>query len=188
MKFLRPIVITAVAALAAGPALAFDLNEAARLGSMMAGSGAQGQTAQALNLVRTLDDLGVTPQQALGGTGALLNVARNQLPASQYDALLGEVPGLKRFAGSDALGQLAGLGGLLGQSGGGASVNGATRTALDNVQTLPQAQQAFSMLGMDPGLIGQFAPLLLQYLGGQGVGGSLLQSLGSIWGVGEAAQ
>ena len=36
---------------------------------------------------------------------------------------------------------------------------------------------------MDSGMIGQFAPLILQYLGQQGVGGSLLQSLSGIWGV-----
>ena len=33
-------------------------------------------------------------------------------------------------------------------------------------------------------MIGQFAPLILQYFGQQGVGGSLLQSLGGIWGAG----
>ena len=34
---------------------------------------------------------------------------------------------------------------------------------------------------MDTGMIGQFAPLLLQYLGQQGIAGSLLQNLGSLW-------
>lgn len=36
-------------------------------------------------------------------------------------------------------------------------------------------------------MIGQFAPVLLQYLGQQGVGGSLLNSLGGIWGVGSGS-
>jgi len=36
-------------------------------------------------------------------------------------------------------------------------------------------------LGMDTGMIGQFAPLILQYLGQQGIAGSLLQNLGSLW-------
>jgi hypothetical protein len=30
-------------------------------------------------------------------------------------------------------------------------------------------------------MIGQFAPLILQYLGQQGIVGLLLQSLGSLW-------
>lgn len=34
---------------------------------------------------------------------------------------------------------------------------------------------------MDTGMIGQFAPLILQYLGQQGIAGSLLQNLGSLW-------
>ena len=42
-------------------------------------------------------------------------------------------------------------------------------------------------LGMDSGMIGQFAPLLLQYFGQQGVGASLLSSLGGVWGVGSGA-
>lgn len=33
---------------------------------------------------------------------------------------------------------------------------------------------------MDTVMIGQFAPLLLQYLGQQGIAGSLLQNLGSL--------
>ena len=41
---------------------------------------------------------------------------------------------------------------------------------------------AFSMLGMDTGMISQFAPVMLNYLGGQGVSNNLLGSLGSIWG------
>jgi len=36
-------------------------------------------------------------------------------------------------------------------------------------------------------MIGQFAPVILQYLGQQGVGGSLLQSLGGIWGAGTGS-
>lgn len=184
MTIARTLLLATVAACLAKPALAIDFGEAARLGSAVMGGGAgQGQAAQALQLVDTLDQLGVTPQQALGGAGALLNVARHQLPASQYGSLTQQVPGLQRFAGSNGLAQLAGLSGLLGQSGDKGQVGSATRTALDQVRTLPQAQQAFSMLGMDPALIGQLAPLLLQYLGGQGVGGPLLQGLGSLWGV-----
>ncbi|WP_260963366.1 DUF2780 domain-containing protein, partial [Pseudomonas citri] len=37
-------------------------------------------------------------------------------------------------------------------------------------------------LGMDGGMISRFAPIILQFLGQQGVGSSLLQSLGGVWG------
>jgi hypothetical protein len=38
---------------------------------------------------------------------------------------------------------------------------------------------------MDSSMVSQFAPLILQYLGQQGAGGSALQSLGSLWGTGS---
>jgi hypothetical protein len=40
---------------------------------------------------------------------------------------------------------------------------------------------------MDSGMVGQFAPVIIQYLGQQGVGGTLLQSLGTIWGTGTGS-
>ncbi|MGX1171707.1 hypothetical protein AB7M32_000432 [Pseudomonas sp. R151218B TE3479] len=43
---------------------------------------------------------------------------------------------------------------------------------------------AFSALGIDSGMIGQFAPVILEYLEQQGVNGALLQSLGGIWSIG----
>jgi len=43
---------------------------------------------------------------------------------------------------------------------------------------LGDVDNAFKALGMDTGMIGQFAPLLLQYLGQQGIAGALLQNLG----------
>lgn len=51
----------------------------------------------------------------------------------------------------------------------------------NNVENRSDLDNAFKALGMDTGMIGQFAPLLLQYLGQQGIAGSLLQSLGSLW-------
>ncbi|MBF8673339.1 DUF2780 domain-containing protein [Pseudomonas fulva] len=39
---------------------------------------------------------------------------------------------------------------------------------------------SFQTLGMGTAMVGQFAPLTLQYLGQQGVGGSLLQSLDAL--------
>ena len=77
--------------------------------------------------------------------------------------------------------QLSGLSGLLGGSSK-HQVSDSAQAALGNVQTMADANQAFSALGMDSGLIGQFAPILLQYLGNQGASGGLLQSLASAWG------
>ena len=75
------------------------------------------------------------------------------------------VPGLDLLSGANPLGGLSGLGGLLG----------------NNVENRSDLDSAFKALGMDTGMIGQFAPLILQYLGQQGIAGSLLQNLGSLW-------
>jgi hypothetical protein len=49
------------------------------------------------------------------------------------------------------------------------------------VQNRNDLDTAFKALGLDTGMIGQFAPLILQYLGQQGIAGSLLQNLGNLW-------
>ncbi|MFD2838528.1 DUF2780 domain-containing protein [Azotobacter vinelandii] len=51
---------------------------------------------------------------------------------------------------------------------------------------MQDVNQAFSAMGMDAGLAGQFAPILLQFLGNQGVAAPLVQSLAGIWGVSGA--
>mgnify|MGYP006201156069 CR=1 FL=1 len=87
------------------------------------------------------------------------------------------LPGMVR----NALGSLGALSGMLGQTGG--SKTSGLDGLLGNVKNTNDLNTAFSALGMDSGMVGQFAPILLQYLGNQGVAGNLLTSLGSIWGV-----
>ncbi|MOA17113.1 hypothetical protein D3C78_1373570 [compost metagenome] len=129
----------------------------------------------------------------MGGVGALLGLAQSQLAADQYAQLAGTVPGLEFLGGnagsaasagngvSGVLGRLGALSGLLGGSASPApQPNGAPA---GTVSSLEEVNQAFSALGMGVGLVGQFAPILLQFLGNQGVAGTLLQSLGGIWGV-----
>lgn len=120
---------------------------------------------QTLALLDQLGALQVTPQQALGGVGALLGLAQSQLAADQYAQLAGSVPGLELLGGP--AGQAAeasdGAGGVLGRLGALGALGG--------------------LLGMDSSLVGPFGQILLQFLAGQGLAGTLLQSLGGIWGV-----
>lgn len=108
----------------------------------------------------------------------MLGLARNNLSSDDYGQLSKAVPGLDLLSGANGLGGLSGLGQLLG--------NDKTAPALSNalgnqVQNRGDLDNAFKALGMDTGMIGQFAPLILQYLGQQGIAGSLLQNLGSLW-------
>ncbi|MBO3277847.1 DUF2780 domain-containing protein [Pseudomonas schmalbachii] len=160
------------ALLAASSVFAYGLGDAAKaVSGATGGSVAQvATTPEASGLLSALTgQLGVTDQQALGGTGALLGLAKNKLSGTDYSQLLNAVPGLDKLAGGNA------LGGSLGNLGG---------SALGNVSSMADVNKAFGALGMDQGMTGKFAGVLLDYLGKQGAGGDLLGSLGSLWGVG----
>ncbi|SCZ34033.1 MULTISPECIES: DUF2780 domain-containing protein [unclassified Pseudomonas] len=189
MKVSRGFALSCLLTLAASPAFAqFSLSDAANVVSAMQGNqGEQGEGAvaaapKAAGLLNTLgSELKITPEQAIGGAGAMLGLAKNQLSEPQFSELSKSVPGLDQIAGNSAIGGLNGLGGLLG---GGSEKHALLDGLLGNVKDTGDLNNAFSALGMDSGMIGQFAPIILQYLGQQGVAGSLLQNLGGIWGTG----
>lgn len=189
MKVSRGFALSCLLTLAASPVFAqFSLSDAANVVSAMQGNQAeQGEGAvaaapKAAGLLNTLgSELKITPEQAIGGAGAMLGLAKNQLSEPQFSELSKSVPGLDQIAGNSAIGGLNGLGGLLG---GGTDKNALLDGLLGNVKDTRDLNNAFSALGMDSGMIGQFAPVILQYLGQQGVASSLLQNLGGIWGAG----
>lgn len=184
--------VASLTTLAASPAFAqFSLSDAVNAVSAMQGDegneaddvdGAVAAAPKAAGLLNTLgSQLDITPEQAVGGAGAMLGLARNQLSGQDFSELSKNVPGLAQIAGNSAIGGLNGLGGLLGA---GSDKNALLDGLLGNVKDTNDLNNAFSALGMDAGMIGQFAPVILQYLGQQGVAGSLLQNLGGIWGTG----
>ena len=185
MKISRGIAMASLMTLAASPVFAgFSLDDVTRAASSMQGGNAAtaaAPTSETAGLLQAVTGLGVTPQQAVGGTSAMLGLAKNQLSSTDYSQLAKEVPGIDKLSGGS--GNLAALSGLLGQSGKSAGLE----NALGNVKDTNDLNNAFGALGMDSGMVGQFAPVLLKYLGDQGVGGPLLQSLGSIWGTGTGS-
>ena len=54
--------------------------------------------------------------------------------------------------------------------------------AVSNVTNQSQLNSAFEALGMNSSLIQEFAPLITQYLGQQGVASPLLTTLSTLWG------
>jgi hypothetical protein len=185
MKISRGIALASLMTLAASPVFAgFSLDDVTKAASSMQGGNAAtaaAPTSETAGLLQAVTGLGVTPQQAVGGTSAMLGLAKNQLSSTDYSQLAKEVPGIDKLSGGS--GNLAALSGLLGQSGKSAGLE----NALGNVKDTNDLNNAFGALGMDSGMVGQFAPVLLKYLGDQGVGGPLLQSLGSIWGTGTGS-
>jgi len=102
------------------------------------------------------DQLGVSSSQATGGTGALLALASNQLSGSNSE----ELDGLTSQ-----------LGGLVETA----------QSASSTLDTMSSLNSAFEKLGLDSGMVSQFAPIILEYLSGEGASSSLISSLTSIW-------
>jgi hypothetical protein len=100
--------------------------------------------------------LNVSPEQATGGAGALLALASNSLSGSESSELGNLLPGLSNLQGS---------------------VPGLMSMASD----MGAVSDIFAKLGLDPSMVSQFAPIILQYLTGQGASSGLLGSLGSLW-------
>jgi len=139
---------------------AFSLNDTLS-GGAQALSSATEVNGEAQQLVGTLQDqLGITETQAVGGTGALLQLAKNELGSGTMGALTSNASGLSGLLG--------------GNSGPGESL-------FSSISSMSGVQSAFSALGMDNAMIQQFVPIIMGFLGEQGVGSSLLGQLQGLW-------
>ena len=185
MKKLRGVALATLMTVSASPVFAgFSLSDVANVAAQVQGANGNGATtdksAQAVQMLTKVNELGVKPEQAAGGIGAMLSLAKNQLTSTDYSELAEQVPGVNKLAGAGALGQLSQLGGLLGKSSG---VSETATSAVSNVSNTDQLNSAFTALGMQDGMVAKFAPVLLEYFKGQNVSTSLLSKLGSAWGV-----
>ncbi|GAA5218360.1 DUF2780 domain-containing protein [Corallincola platygyrae] len=115
--------------------------------------------------------LGVSPTQASGGLGALLSTAQKGMSGGDFAALGDVVPDMSSLLAAaptqvsgdaDTLGSMAS--GLLGDS-----------EAASNAVAL---NQAFSSLGLDSGMVGQYSKILLDFVESEG-GQALMESLKS---------
>ncbi|MGH8446837.1 MAG: DUF2780 domain-containing protein [Solimonas sp.] len=181
-----------VLTLAAVPAFASSLGDAGKMlnaATAQTGTGTT-TTSPTSALLGTLgSQLKVTPQQATGGTAALLGLAKNKLSGGDYSQLTSSVPGLDQLSGSNAMSMLGGLGGassklggLGGGLGGSQAGGGNLSSMLGNVGSMGDVSKVFGSLGMNSGMASQFAPVILNYLGQQGTSSTLLGKLGSLWG------
>src|SRR5690554_6296131 len=138
---------------------AFSLNDTIASGTQALSSTNEvsGEAQQLLGLLE--GQLGVTETQAVGGTSALLQLAKNDLGSDAMSTLTSQAPGLSSLLGAGSMSQ-----GLL-----------------SGISSMDGVQSAFSALGMDSAMIQQFVPILMGFLGDQGVGSSLLGQLQSLW-------
>ncbi len=104
-----------------------------------------------------VDKLGVSDEQATGGSGAVFKEAKNNMSPGDYSQLLKAVPGIDSLMSSAP--QTGGLAStassLLGGSGG--SAKGMANLA-----------DSFSKLGLAPDMVNQFMPVILDFVQSEG--------------------
>ena len=106
-------------------------------------------------------ELKITPEQAMGGAGALFNYAKEELPVDDFKKVSEAVPDMKGYL--DAIPDL----------GGGKSSTGLLGKATEALVGMPAVTKAFDKLGLSPDMVGMFTPILVNYVddkGGKAVG------------------
>ena len=129
-----------------------------------------------MDLITTLTDtLGITKDQAKGGSGALFQNAKDNLSVDDFQKVSDAVPDMDEYlAAAPDVKSKGGLGGALGSSlsslGGGAAKAG----------SMLDLTSAFSKLGMDSGTLGKFVPVVLNFVQSKG-GASVAGLLKGLW-------
>jgi len=129
-----------------------------------------------MDLITTLvDTLGITKDQAKGGSGALFQNAKDNLSVDDFQKVSDAVPDMDEYlAAAPAAETKSGLGGALGSSlsslGGDAAKAG----------SMLDLTSAFLKLGMDSGTLGKFVPVVLDFVQSKG-GESLVGLLKGLW-------
>jgi hypothetical protein len=85
-------------------------------------------------------NINITPTQATSGTAAILEYAKNQVSSKDYTSLIKDIP---------ALGNL--------------NTSSLTESLLNKITTAQSVQTAFKTIGLEPSMIKQFVPLILEY-------------------------
>ncbi|QXO17685.1 DUF2780 domain-containing protein [Vibrio ostreae] len=134
------------------------------LASMVSSTLNQAESNSSL-ITQVTNQLPVSPQQATGGVGAMLSLAQNQLSESNSEELGQLLPGMDQLTNLNLSG---------------------SKDTLSGLNNLSAVHDVFKGLGLDPSMISQFAPLVLQYLTSQGASDGLLGSLSKLWGTSSA--
>lgn len=127
-----------------------------------------------MELVQHLvSSLGIQEEQAKGGAGLIMQMAKSKLEDHEFAQIAQAIPGVSDLL-ETAPAETKG-GGLLGALGGmAAGLGGNAGGAASNVTNMIGLAAGFSKLGMDPSMISKFMPTILSFAqtkaGGQVVG------------------
>lgn len=113
-----------------------------------------------MGLVNILvSQLGINSQQAMGGVGSILALAQQRMNPGDFMQLSGNVPGVDQYL--SAVPRPSSSSVVWGSA---ANMLGEQANGLGNLAVLAGS---FQSLGMDTNMIGQFVPVILQYVQGQ---------------------
>lgn len=128
-----------------------------------------------MDLINQLtQQLGINQQQASGGLGLIMGMARQKL-GGDFGSLAQHLPGVDKLISSapqpsGAAGAASavggGIGGALGAIGG--LLGGKAGGALGQLGNLASLAGGFKQLGLDAGMIGKFAPIVLNFFQSKG--------------------
>ncbi|MEI6611006.1 MAG: DUF2780 domain-containing protein [Deltaproteobacteria bacterium] len=114
-----------------------------------------------LGLVKSLTSkLGVTDEQATGGSGAIFNMAKQNLSKSKFAQIAKAVPGIDKMM--KAAPKTESDNGMLGSA---SSLIEKDAPALSKVASLTNS---FSKLGMNADMLDKFTPVILDYVKSKG--------------------
>ncbi|ETX09165.1 DUF2780 domain-containing protein [Candidatus Entotheonella palauensis] len=118
-----------------------------------------------MELVQQLvSGLGIQEDQAKGGAGLLFQLAKDKLSGGEFDQIAAHVPEMGDLLSAAPAADNGG-GGLGGALGGIASALGGSAGGLGSLASLAGG---FSQLGLDAGMIGQLAPIVISFVQGKG--------------------
>lgn len=120
-------------------------------------SGKQLKAGELTNLL--VQRLGITQQQAMGGAGALLQIAKTRMSSDAFEKLATQIPDMQQLLSAVPVSKSqAGLGGLAGKLG--------SLTGNSSIGTALTAVSIFQQLGMKPETMEKFVPVLIDYARG----------------------
>lgn len=132
------------------------IESAAQSGRQMIDAGTAAANTVSTNQIGLVDilvrQLGVSQQQALGGAGAIFQVAQGSMNPQAFATLSQSIPGMNTMLNAAPASPMAG--GL-------SSLMGSGNSTLGNMAALAAS---FQQLNLSPDLVGQFIPIITNYV------------------------
>ena len=133
-----------------------SIESAAQSGRQMIDAGTAAANTVSTNQIGLVDilvrQLGVSQQQALGGAGAIFQVAQGSMNPQAFATLSQSIPGMNTMLNAAPASPMAG--GL-------SSLMGSGNSTLGNMAALAAS---FQQLNLSPDLVGQFIPIITNYV------------------------